>query len=787
MKKKIAAAVLLAAAVPAGAETLGEALTDSSRVIDWDDVEVVAQPSRVIDLDDVVVVAQPKDVARLRDLPLASSVFTSAEMERVGAKGLSRLADFTPSLAVPAYGARYTSSIYVRGIGSRIGEAAVGVYYDNIPLIGKASLNRHFYQLDRVDVLRGPQATLYGVNSEGGLLRLSSKNPMAYQGTELRLGMGTGLTANAEVAHYHRPSEKFAFSFAAFYDGQQGFFDNAHLGKKADLANEAGARMRFVLTPTRRTTLDLTADYQYTNQDGFAYGQYFPAENLTADPSTNLANGYKRQLASAALNVSHASDRLLFTSTTSYQFLRDLMQMDQDYTSADLLRLSQRQRLSALTQELTLRSRGDGWWRHSSGLFFSHEWLRTEAPVFFGDDMNSRILGAMLSSPAIPDAVKGGLSIADNWVPGTFRTPFTNFGVYHESHFRLAPRLTATLGLRYDHEHVSISYDTQSQFTMQYNINMYGRTMQGESRFASVMRDYASEEYHQLLPKAALTYGLGKAGNVYATVAKGFRAGGYNLQMFSDIFQAELQGMGSQLMAMMRGDLTVTHTEADYANVEQTISYKPETSWNYEVGAHLNLFGGALHADLAAYLTRVSDQQLSVMASDYGYGRMMVNAGRSRSLGAELSLRGSAFDGQLQWTAAYGYTHATFRDYTDNGTDYRGKRVPFIPEHTMGLTADYRLPFASSLLHTVTIGANVSGNGKTYWDSDNALAQNFYATLGAHAAFDFGAVCVDLWGRNLTDTRYHTFLVSSSATGQPLQFAQRGLPVRVGVDVTVKF
>lgn len=772
-KKIVAATLLLAAAQTAGAEPVNEARIDSSRVVD---------------LDEVIVVAQPKDVVRLRQQPLSSNVFTQAEMERVGEASLSRLADFAPSLAVPDYGARYTSSVYVRGIGSRIGEPAVGAYYDNIPLIGKATLNRHFYQLDRVDLLRGPQATLYGINSEGGLLRMASKNPMAYQGTELRLGLGTGLTGHAELAHYHRPSSKFAFSVAAFYNGQKGFFDNTNLGGKADLSNEAGARMRFVLTPTDRFTADLTADYQYTNQNGFAYGEYFADDNLTADPSTNLMNGYKRQLATVGLNLSQRWDGLQLTSTTSYQYLWDMMQMDQDYTSADLLRLQQRQQMNALTQELVLRSRGEGWWQHSSGAFFSHEWLRTDAPVFFGEAMNQRILSAMMASPAIPDAVKEGLSFDNNYVPSLFHSRFANFALYHESHFDLSPRLTATLGLRYDYERTALDYDTRSTFDLAYHITMYGQTMEGKHNFASIMSDELAEEYHQLLPKVALTYKLGSGlGNLYATVAKGFRAGGYNLQMFSDIFQTELQGMGQQLMGLMSADMVKEHDAEALAKVAQTISYKPETSWNYELGAHLNLFGGAVHADLAAYLTRVSNQQLSVMASDYGYGRMMVNAGRSRSLGAELSLRGSAANDCLQWTATYGYTHATFRDYTDEAADYRGKRVPFIPEHTLSATADYRFDLASAFVRSITVGANVAGNGKTYWDSDNALAQRFYATLGAHVRLDLGHVGVDLWGRNLTDTRYNTFLVSSSATGTARTFAQRGLPVRMGVDLTVKF
>ena len=119
--------------------------------------------------------------------------------------------------------------MYIRGIGSRSGSPAVGVYYDGIPLISKSAVNSHFYQTDRVDVLRGPQGTLYGINAEGGLVRVYSKNPLNYQGTDIRAGLGTGLYSNAEVAHYHRPNDRLAFSTAVFYSGQRGFFRNTLL------------------------------------------------------------------------------------------------------------------------------------------------------------------------------------------------------------------------------------------------------------------------------------------------------------------------------------------------------------------------------------------------------------------------------------------------------------------------------------------------------------------------------------------------------------------------------
>ena len=734
--------------------------------------------AKVYDLDEVIVVAQPKESVKLRRQPLSSSVFTDNELTSLNVRDISGLSYFVPSMSIPAYGSRLTSSTYMRGIGSRSGNPAVGVYYDNIPLVNKSSFNSHFYGIDRVDVLRGPQGTLYGMNTEGGLMRVYSKNPMNYQGTDLRLSLATGLQSDVEIAHYHRPSDKFAFSTSAFYSGQKGFFDNTYLNEHADLSNEFGGKARLVWLPADGWNIDFTTDYQYVNQNGFPYGEYDSETKHFNEPQTTLLNGYKRQMVNSGLHVTYTTPSLLFASTTSHQYLYDQMVMDQDYLPEDYLQLEQRQKMNAITQELSLRSLGGGKWNHASGVFFSKQWLKTDGPVYFGEAMNNKILTNM----GMPAAMAQMLTISDNYVPGTFRTPQWNVGVYHESHIKLFDLLTLTLGLRYDYQKVSIDYATQSMFTLTGKGTMMMPGQGGQmiqipvdftSKFVSRLENQADKGYSELLPKFGLTLDLGSGSNLYAVVSKGFRAGGYNIQMFSDIFSNEQREIGKGFAAMAKGDMTVEHTAEDYAKVEETITYKPETSWNYELGTHLNLFGGKLHADAAVYYMRVRDLQLSVMAGDYGYGRQMINAGRSSSCGVELSLRGTALDNRFTWAATYGYTHSQLLDYEDN-------QVPFIPTHTFSAMTDYRIG-------KFTFGLNVAGNGPTYWDVDNEYRQKLYATLGAHAMVDFGCIKLNVWGRNLTDTKYNTMLVNSSIDGTKRSFAQQGNPLQVGADLIMHF
>ena len=241
----------------------------------------------------------------------------------------------------------------------------------------------------------------------------------------------------------------------------------------------------------------------------------------------------------------------------------------------------------------------------------------------------------------------------------------------------------------------------------------------------------------------------------------------------------------------MRGDYDVPHTPEDYKRVNQTIAYKPETSWNYEVGTHLNLFEGQLHLDLSTYYMKVRNQQLSVMAGNYGFGRMMVNAGKSHTCGLELSAKGQWLDGNLDWMLSYGYTRAIFDEYRDGEGDetvsYADKYVPYVPQHTMAASADYHIPMGKSYLRSITLGANVQAQGKTYWDPANSYAQKLYAALGAHADADMGMIGVSLWARNLSNTYYNTFAVDNAATGTKQYFAQRGNPFQCGVDIKLHF
>ena len=538
---------------------------------------------------------------------------------------------------------------------------------------------------------------------------------------------------------------------------------------------------------------------------GFAYGEFHPLDlrgpeyigtpkvDLNVqDPATTIMNGYKRNMLNTGLNISYNTERLLFTSTTSYQFLQDRMLMDQDYMAADYLRLEQRQKMNALTQEFVLRSHDKSIWQHATGLFGSYQWLRTDAPVYFGQPMRDNLAAMILNY--MPERVQ---SMFTTWeipvldVAEQFHTPQLNLGFFHESNILLADRLKITLGFRLNYDKVKIDYDTQALMTLHYAAQMGPRAMEYTNGLLSPLSQQLSKGFTQFLPKLGLTYSLSESlGNVYAVVSKGYRSGGYNIQMFSDILRADLMANGKDISSLQNEIKVLEHTADDYAAIEETIAYKPEESWNYEVGAHLNLFNHQVHFDLALYYMQIRNQQLSIMEPNSNYGRIMVNAGKSHSLGAEATLRGRALDNALDWGLTYAFTNAKFDEYSYStasqisdmmhtyGVTYDGNYVPYVPQHTFSAMADYHFG-------KFTLGANVAGQGKIWWDEANTYYQKFYATLGAHADYDFGPVIVTLWGRNLTDTKYNTFAIQSSAAGGTRYFAQRANPIQIGLDINI--
>ena len=774
----------------------------------------IPDSARTVGLDNLVVVATPKEHALLEQLPLSSTSISPQTMERQHVNSIKDLTALAPSLFIPDYGARSTSAIYMRGIGSRINTPSVGLYVDNIPFLEKSAYDLSYYDIDRIDILRGPQATLYGRNAMGGLIKIHTKSPMDYQGTDLRIRNGMFSAHSASLTHYHRISPQFAFSAGGFYEYNDGYLKNSYLKKRADDGQQAGGRLHAIWRPRKRWELDFNADYQYSDQAGYAYGAYDKETRQVADVDYNDDGSYYRNLLNASLNIKYQGQQFLLSSATGYQYLRDRMYMDQDFTSASIYTLEQKQRLHSLFQEVTLRSRGKRRWDWLQGISAFYQSLHTSSPVIFRQQGVANLLENNINS-YLPDMLDGQFDVTSSELPvfSDFDTPLYGLAAYHQSTLNdlFLPNLSLTLGLRLDYEHMKLGYRSSAQMPYAFPITAMGQHFNLGNTVAPTLAGDLSDDYLQLLPKLSLAYHFSPSRQIYFSLAKGYRSGGYNIQMFSDIMSQELQ---AALTGQLRTDLGNTMTQAmtqagmpqaaidrivgqvtgmipafDRQEVAEAVPYKPEYCWSYEAGIHWDACEGKVKIDAALFYTDIYDQQIARFTSS-NLGRIMVNAGRSRSYGAEAALQAAITQ---NWTVAanYGYTNATFIDYKsgtgDNGQDYSGNYVPFIPRHTLCLTTTYNIPCAEgNFIDHAYLSASYRGVGSIYWTEQNDVSQPFYSLLSYNIGVTIGKAEIIYWMQNLTDTDYVTFCFNNS-TRSDAYFAQRGAPFRMGVDLRLRF
>ena len=782
--------------------------------------------TKVIDIEEVVIIASPKETSKLRQLPTSVSLISQKDMQANRITSLKNVSNIVPNFFMPDYGSRLTSAMYIRGIGSRINTPAVGMYVDNIPYLDKSAFDFNFYDIERIDILRGPQGTLYGRNTMGGLVKVHTRSPFSYQGTDVKLGFGSKNNhRSASLTHYHRVSERFAFSAGGYYEGADGFFTNTHLDKKVDDMQAGGGRIRAIWLPSDNWKLDFTVGYDYTDEGGYPY--YYTGKlkgeedraDLLGKIAYNQESSYRRRLLNTGLNIENQADNFIFNAVTGFQHLNDRMFMDQDFSPMDTYTLEQKQRINSISEEITFKSKPGKAWQWTTGVFGFYQNMNVTSPVTFRKDgigMLNQMLGSVM--PNKIEVPMGGpmamnilpsLKITSEEMPidGHFKTPQYNIALFHQSQFRDLlgmEGLSFTVGLRMDYEHIKMSYNSGT--SLDYTVAIDGQmTQMGqvireipmmpatpltvESRYNGKL----SKDYVQLLPKFALQYDFNNnKSNVYASVSKGYRSSGYNYQMFSELLQSSLkndmmrqskEAIMSKVPEQFAGMVADKFpTPGENPEVQSAVEYKPEYTWSYELGTHLSLLNGKLQADLATFYMSTKDQQLSQMAES-GLGRITVNAGESESYGVEANLVAS-LNRHLQLNANYGYTKATFVKYNaGEGEDYSGNYVPFVPRHTMNIGGSYSFFFNNTWAQSLTIGANCTGAGKIYWTEANNASQDFYATLNGYVSLKARNVQVDLWGRNLTDNNYTTFYFETMGRG----FEQHSKPLQVGVDVRLDF
>ena len=733
-------------------------------------------------MDEVVITSSTKETNDLRLLPGSVSLLSPQDINARQIDALKDISVYVPNLYMPDYGARLTSAIYIRGIGARSSGQSIGLYVDNIPYLDKSAFDFEFNDIQRIEVLRGPQGTLYGRNSMGGIINVYTLSPLNYQGTKIYLSGGNYGTFKAKASHYTKIGERFGISAGAYYDRNDGFFMNEYKNKKADREESAGGHLKMDWQITDQLRAQYTFNLDYVDQGAFPYGQYDAETGKVQPIRINDPSSYWRRIFNNSLYLEWVNKQIILSSTTTYQNLRDDMKMDQDYTEKSIFTLNQKQSQYAWTQEVAVKSNTKNPFQWSAGAFGFYNSLHTDGPVIFKEDGIESILqnvfnGIVADNPNAPHLTVYGDGQNQIYFPGSFSTPTYGFAAFMQGTYNdlIIPGLSATAGIRLDYEKERMNYHSAVDSM---KIGMQMGPIQMMIPVETQLTGKTSQHFLQALPKASLRYQCLPGTFTYFSVAKGYKTGGYNVQMFGDLVQAQAQ---YDLMSKFAPDKA-----KEPIAVEEAAAYKPEHSWCYELGIRSELIKNRLDGEFTLFYMDIKDLQLTTFAEN-GSGRMITNGGKARNWGAEVSLRGLITKG-LTAEINYGYTRATFHDYlytAKDGTAYDCKNnyIPYTPRHTLSVGAQYTKLLRCPLMDQFFATLQFVGVGSIFWTELNDLKQPFYGTLNGKVGVRKGIVRVNLWSRNITNTSYQAFYFESFNNA----FIQKGKPFQIGGEVSVVF
>lgn len=721
---------------------------------------------KVYYLDEVVVSSSSKETNALKNLPTAVSVVSPKQLRDGQIESLSGLSAFVPNFFIPSYGSKVSTPIYIRGIGARLGSQTVSLYVDNVPSFNPSAFDVEFQDIQRVEVFRGAQGTLYGRNAIGGIVNMYTLSPLSYQGTSMMLSGGNYGQFSGKISNYNKLSDNLGMSIAGYYKKDAGYFMNNYTGKKVDDSKNAGGRikMEWQASPVFKATA--FGNYDYVSQGAFPY--------MHADSSAvnfNEPSSYNRHLVTGGLSLLYVGKGYSFHSTTGYQFLKDDMKMDQDYTPRSIFAIRQQQTQHSISQEITLKSENKKRYRWLVGAygFFDHRVIDT--PVSIKKDGTPFILHRLAQlekqNPKMPHITLVNPEIE---MPGAYTKPALGAALFQQSTIHNlfgVEGFSTTFGLRLDYEHTRLDYFTETrgvEMSVKPKLPPHMPPMEIKVPADTIMSGKFSKDFWVVLPKLALKYQPSHNAFIYASASKGYKTGGYNEQAFSSLLRDAMQQsvMKEIIKRIPPGTLPGTmpggaENTAKTLTLEEQLSYDPERSWTYELGGCCELFDRKLSATFAIFYTRVNNIQIIKLLDQGTAGRIVTNAGKSTSKGIELSVRYAPVH-HFSMFAEYGFADAKFKNYPSGKADYSGNYIPFAPRHTLSLGATYVHNLAhGSFIDRLIGNIQYTGAGKIYWTEANTVYQPFYGITNASFTFEKGAFGLECWTKNLFNTHYNAF------------------------------
>ncbi|TPG16421.1 TonB-dependent receptor [Sphingomonas koreensis] len=679
-------------------------------------------------MDEIIVTAR-KQSEETQSIPESVRAIGATELANAHVTRIDDLSFLVSNLNITTR-ADQSPDVVIRGVGSFGITNGVGFYLDDVQLFDGQTVRPT--DLDRVEVLKGPQGTLYGGSNIGGAIKYISKLPTGtfHADGSLEYGSYDTRTVSGDVSG-PLAGPALTARVSAFATQTDGYAYDPILDKNLDRGKEYGGRVTFKAEGADTTAiLYLDADRLDTGASSLYYRPGPPNDpQATSNYSLEIANGtqpdFKRTLYSGTLNLQQRlGESFNITSISSYFHSSADTVSDIDKGPLPILTGFQTFRHSVWSEELRLSNDGDGMLKWILGAFVQGNNPDTvqRNVVFIGDPPSD----ANLADPT-------QYAEQTTFVQERQR----EYALFGNTQFKLG-KLDLEFGLRADY---SKNRATDA---------LYGLALTQDST--------------HIVPKFSVSYHFDPDIMGYALVSRGFQAGG------------------------------VTE-EFDANNQPSLVAFKPETTWNYEVGLKSSLGHGA-HFNIAAFYLDYRDRLFpNFQFQGAQFVQTTTNIGPSKNYGIETDLSFRLID-RLILTGSAGFTRAVWGDvpfidpdgYNAAGqrvvdadgnpvpqfVNLKGRTAPFTPAYQGSISLDWSHNLASGLV--LGLRADATAFGRTYWDVTDHYQQRPYALVNLGARLEWKSWTLSTHVFNLFDRRYNTTFISSAEVGAPNNVAGIGRP-----------
>ena len=666
-----------------------------------------------------------KEPADPRDLPVSVTAVPSEWLRLARITWITDAALFSPNAVVTEFTARKLSNLRVRGVGSSPANPSVTTYIDGVPVLNANASSIEFTGVDQVEVVRGPQSALFGRNTLAGIVNISSERP-SLSGLRGEVVAPIGNFGSREVrGSISTPlGSRAAFAVSAGHSQRDGFSINAITGRDVDGRSADFGKAQVLITPSTRWQTHLLVSGESAEDGDYALNDLAAVRETPFVVQRDFEGYTDRTIFNTTLVNRYEGSALSVTATTGVIRWETDDQTDLDYSPLPLATRSNLEDATQFTQEVRLASAPG-----RSLSLSQNAALRWQAGVLlFTQDYDQDAVNSLAPFVASPL-----LGIPVQQTNPRAELNDSGVGLYGQGTLTFNDALDVTVGARFDHE------------TKDARLETFFTPMIAPPTLVD-----AEESFSNISPQAAIAYRLDANRMLYGSVARGFKAGGFN--------------------------------PASPAGSE---AFGEEHTWNVEGGFKSMWMGGRIALNAALFFTDWDDLQLNLPNPQVPAQFYVANVGSAASRGVELELTARPADG-LDVFSSFGYTHARFGENTvSSGLDVSGNEVPFTPDFTFAVGAQLSRSLTSRLV--LYTRGELTASGGFHYDEINGAAQDAYSLVNLRAGLRSGRVFAEGWVRNAFDTRYVPLAFSYPGLAPSGYVGEPGRPRTFGISAGVTF